>query len=134
MLVECGPALSSPRRLPRSQVNRSDKERLGAQMGEWDQELRRIARAARGKRKYDEENARNTFPDFTLWNAIDDSNLTKLRRFELFGSGCQNVGNRDGRFELIGEITGMSPYTAYDTYKLRPSRKKRVPKKRSGER
>lgn len=120
---------SSARGLPPSHVNQSDHERLGEQMREWDRELRRIANAARGKRQYDEKNARITFPDFTLWKAIDESNLTMLRRCELFGHACQTVGTRDGRFEFIGELTGMSPYTAYDIYKRRPGRKKRSRKK-----
>jgi hypothetical protein len=107
----------------------SDRERLGERMGEWDRELRRIAKAARAKRQYHEANARVAFPDFTLWKAIDDSNLTPIRRCELFGQACQNVGRQDGRFELIGELTGMSPFTAYDIYKQRPSRKKRSQEK-----
>jgi hypothetical protein len=121
---------SSPRRLHPNKVNQRDNERLGERMGEWDRELRRIAKAARAKRQYNEEDARIAFPDFTLWKAIDDSNVTMLRRRELFGPACQTVGSRDGRFELIGELTAMSPYTAYDIYKLRPSRKRRSRKKR----
>ncbi len=113
----------------RSPVSYSDNERLGERMGEWDKELRRISTAARAKRQYNEESARMAFPDFTLWKALDDSNLTALRRCELFGQRCQNVGSQDGRFQLIGELTGISPFTAYDIYKRRPSRKKRRQKK-----
>jgi hypothetical protein len=126
-------ARSQPKAAPSDDVSRahavSGNERLGEQMGQWDLELRRIAKAGQAKRQYHQENARIAFPDFTIWQAIDESNLSMLRRGELFGQACQRVASRDGRFELIGDLTGMSPYTAYDIYKQRPSRKKRPRKK-----
>jgi hypothetical protein len=117
------------KRTAQSSFGYSDNERLGERMGEWNQELRSIARAAQAKRQYNEEIARKAFQHFTLWKAIDDSSLTTLRRGELFGQACQNFGSREGRFQLIGELTGMSLHTAYDIYKRRPSRKKRSLKK-----
>jgi len=107
----------------------SDKEQLAERMDTWNRELLRISRAARAKRHYDEEIARTVFPDFTLWKEIDESKLTTIRRDNLFGQAYQTFGNWEGRFELIGELTGMSFGAAYDVYKKRPSRPKR--KKRS---
>lgn len=103
----------------------SEPERIAT----WDDELKHISRAARAKRRYREEDARKAFPHFTLWQAIDNSNLTETRRTELFGQTCQQFAKQPGRFELIGELTGRSAASAYDMYKKRPNRKKRSSKK-----
>lgn len=109
----------------------SDVERLAEQMGEWDRELKRVARVAQAKRQYREEDARKDFPDLTLWKAVDNSNLSKVRRREFFKNPCQTFGSKDGRFDLIGELTGRAASSAYDIYKQRPNRKKRSPKSNS---
>lgn len=97
---------------------------LGPRVAGYNDELKRLARSAKGKRNYDERKARTEFPEFSLWQAVDDSRLTVEKRKEYFADVVQ-FGGREERFTLIGALLGVGWLTAYDYYKARPGRKPR---------
>lgn len=53
---------------------------LGAEIAEYNNDLKRISNAAKGKRRYSEEQARKDFKELRLWAAIDNSQLSRERR------------------------------------------------------
>ena len=108
-------------RSARGGKNSEDDARLGATFAQYDEELKRLSKAARREPRYDEKTARKEFPEFTLWPALD--NLSASLREDFFHKrGFQST---EGRFTLIGQLTSptMGWATAYDYFKRRPKDK-----------
>lgn len=101
-----------------------EEQKRGQQAATYDEELRHIARAAKGKRNYGEARARREFPDFLLWEALDNSRVSPKQREEFF-SDAYGFAQREQRFDFIGALMGVGAETAYGYYKKRPERKKR---------
>ena len=96
---------------------------LAIKFDRWNKELEHIATLAQGKRQFSEDQARKELPILDIWNAIDESRVTELRRREVFKHAAINFGDQERRFDFIGELTGRAGATAYDIYKNRPGRK-----------
>jgi hypothetical protein len=108
----------------------SSKVAQGEKASQYNEELIRIGKVCRGRRNCSETQLRTEFPNFAIWNALDNSRVSSNKRESFFVN--PEAGTQDSRFDLIGEILGVAGATAYDWFKaFNKASGKRRPRRRS---